>query len=95
MWTYLGTSRMMCPDKGEGVVLMKRIGAAKFKEQCLALLDQLDAEGLVITKRGKPVARVLPYESQEGDLIGSLRHKLKVKGDVFTTGLRWDAHDQS
>ena len=74
---------------------MKRIGAAKFKEQCLALLDQLDAEGLVITKRGKPVARVLPYESQEGDLIGSLRHKLKVKGDVFTTGLRWDADDQS
>ena len=74
---------------------MKRIGAAKFKEQCLALLDQLDAEGLVITKRGKPVARVLPYESQEGDLIGSLRHKLKVKGDVFTTGLRWDAHGQS
>ena len=43
---------------------MKRIGAAKFKEQCLALLDQLDAEGLVITKRGKPVARVLPYESR-------------------------------
>ena len=74
---------------------MKRIGAAKFKEQCLALLDQLDAEGLVVTKRGKPVARVLPYDSGEEDLIGSLRHKLKVKGDVFTTGLRWDADDQS
>ncbi len=74
---------------------MKRIGAAKFKEQCLALLDQLDAEGLVITKRGKPVARVLPYDSGEADLIGSLRHKLKVRGDVFTTGLRWDADDQS
>ena len=74
---------------------MKRIGAAKFKEQCLALLDQLDAEGLVVTKRGKPVARVLPYESQEGDLIGSLRNKLKVKGNIFTTGLRWDADDQS
>ena len=74
---------------------MKRIGAAKFKEQCLALLDQLDAGGLVVTKRGKPVARVLPYDSGEGDLIGSLRHKLKVKGDVFTTGLRWDADDQS
>ena len=74
---------------------MKRIGAAKFKEQCLALLDQLDAEGLVVTKRGRPVARVLPYESQEGDLIGSLRNKLKVKGNIFTTGLRWDADDQS
>ena len=74
---------------------MKTIGAAKFKEQCLALLDQLDAEGLVVTKRGKPVARVLPYESGDSDLIGSLKHKLKVKGDVFTTGLRWDADDQS
>ena len=73
---------------------MKRIGAAKFKEQCLALLDQLDAEGLVVTKRGKPVARVLPYDSGEADLIGSLRHKLKVRGDVFTTGLRWDADGQ-
>ncbi len=74
---------------------MKRIGAAKFKEQCLALLDQLDADGLVVTKRGKPVARVLPYDSGQADLIGSLRHKLKVRGDVFTTGLRWDADGQS
>ena len=62
---------------------MKRIGAAKFKEQCLALLDQLDADGLVVTKRGKPVARVLPYDSGEADLIGSLRNKLKVKGGYF------------
>ena len=73
---------------------MKQIGAAKFKEQCLALLDQLDAEGLVVTKRGKPVARVLPYDSP-ADLIGSLRGKLRVKGDIFTTGVQWDADAQS
>ena len=36
---------------------MKTIGAAKFKENCLALLDQLDPDGLVVTKRGRPVAR--------------------------------------
>ena len=74
---------------------MKRIGAAKFKEQWLALLDTLDAEGLVVTKRGKPVARVLPYDSGDSELIGSLKGKLKVRGDVFTTGLRWDADGQS
>ena len=74
---------------------MKRIGAAKFKEQCLALLDTLDAEGLVVTKRGKPVARVLPYDSGDSELIGSLKDKLKMRGDVFTTGLRWDADGQS
>ena len=64
---------------------MKKIEVAKFKEQCLALLDQLDADGLIVTKDGKPVARVIPYESQDADLIGSLRHKVKVKGEVFTT----------
>ena len=73
---------------------MKEIGAAKFKEQCLALLDQLDADGLIVTKRGKPVARVVPYDSQEADLIGSLRHKIEVRGDLSTTGLRWDADAQ-
>ncbi len=70
---------------------MKTIEEVKFKEQCLALLDHLDAEGLVITKHGKPVARVIPFEQQEADLIGSLRHKIKVTGDIDSTGLRWDA----
>ena len=70
---------------------MRTIGAAKFREQCLALLDQLDDDGLVVTKHGKPVARVLPYNRTDADLIGSLRHKVKVRGDVLTTGLRWDA----
>lgn len=73
---------------------MKEIGAAKFKEQCLALLDQLDAHGLTVTKHGKPIARVVPYETQDADLIGSLQHKVKVKGDMFTTGLRWGADAQ-
>ena len=40
---------------------MKQIPAAKFKEQCLALLDQVDAEGLVITKRGKPKAEAMRF----------------------------------
>jgi len=74
---------------------MKTIGAAKFKEQCLALLDRLDAEGLIVTKHGKPVARVLPFETRSAALIGSLRHKVKIQGDILTTGLRWDADAQS
>ena len=73
---------------------MKMIEAGKFKEQCLALLDHLDAEGLIVTKHGKPVARVVPYTSHAADLIGSLRHKVKVNGDVFTTGLQWGAYAQ-
>ena len=74
---------------------MKEIGAAKFKEQCLALLDQLDSDGLIVTKHGKPVARVIPYGTQDADLIGSLRHKVRIRGDLFTTGIRWDANAES
>ena len=71
-----------------GRAVVKEIEAAKFKEQCLALLDQLDADSLIVTKRGKPVARVLPCESESVDLIGSLRHKIEVRGNLLATG-RW------
>ena len=70
---------------------MREIGAAKFKEQCLALLDHLDPDGLIITKHGKPV---VPYGSDGADLIGSLRHKMTIRGDLFTTGAVWDADAQ-
>jgi antitoxin (DNA-binding transcriptional repressor) of toxin-antitoxin stability system len=70
---------------------MKTIGAAKFKEKCLALLDNLDPEGLVITKHGKPVARIIRYERQSASLIGSLESKIEVVGDVSSTGLTWHA----
>lgn len=71
------------------------IGAAKFKEQCLALLDKLDAQGLVITKHGRPVARIIPYPDNPGALIGCLKGKISVDGDLLSTGLSWDANDQS
>jgi len=70
---------------------MKTLGAAKFKEQCLALLDQLDPEGLVITKHGKPVAKLIPYERQSASLIGSLKGKIEIRADVLTTGASWNA----
>ena len=74
---------------------MKTIGAAKFKERCLALLDDLDQDGLVITKRGKPVACLLPFERQHAELIGSLRQKVKIRGDLLSTGIEWDAGAES
>ena len=70
---------------------MKTVGAAKFKEQCLSLLDQLEEEGLVVTKHGKPVAKVIPFASSASDLIGSLSDKITIKGDLLSTGLKWNA----
>jgi antitoxin (DNA-binding transcriptional repressor) of toxin-antitoxin stability system len=66
---------------------MRRICASKFKEQCLSLLDDLGEEGIVITKRGKPVAKVIPICSGCAALIGSMKGKLKIKGDLLSTGV--------
>lgn len=67
------------------------ISASKFKEQCLSLLDHLDPDGIVVTKHGKPVARVIPVDSGCAVLIGSMKGKIKVSGDVFSTGIDWNA----
>jgi prevent-host-death family protein len=72
-------------------VSMKEIPAAKFKEQCLALLDRVGPEGLVITKRGRPVARLLPVQNSSAALIGSLRERVAIHGDILSTGLKWNA----
>jgi antitoxin (DNA-binding transcriptional repressor) of toxin-antitoxin stability system len=69
---------------------MTRIGAAKFKEQCLALLDHLGPDGLVITKHGRPVARVLPYDDDPARLIGALKGRIRIDGDLLSTGVKWD-----
>jgi len=74
---------------------VKTIGAAKFKEQCLALLKNLTPDGLIITKHGKPVARVIPYTQPPANLIGSLRNKIEIEGDILSTGIAWDADAQS
>ncbi len=75
------------------ILAMKRIAAAKFKEQCLSLLDHLDPEGIVVTKHGKPVARVIPMERASADLIGALQDQIRIQGDITSTGLTWDAGD--
>ena len=70
---------------------MQQINASKFKQQCLSLLDDLGAEGIVITKRGKPVAKVIPIGSGCAALIGSMKGKLNIKGNLLSTGVRWNA----
>jgi prevent-host-death family protein len=70
---------------------MKQIPAAQFKAQCLALLDRVDDEGIVITKRGRPVAKLIPIRSESRELIGALKGRVKIKGDILTTATKWGA----
>jgi antitoxin (DNA-binding transcriptional repressor) of toxin-antitoxin stability system len=59
---------------------MRKINASEFKAKCLAILDEISntGEGLVILKRGRPVAHVIPaVEKKEKypqeDLLGSVK----------------------
>ncbi len=70
---------------------MKSITAGKFKDRCLKIMDSVarTRTPVIVTKRGRPVVRVLPYVESEGeDLSGSI---LKESGDPFNTGEKWNA----
>jgi antitoxin (DNA-binding transcriptional repressor) of toxin-antitoxin stability system len=70
----------------------KTISASEFKAKCLQIFDELDAEGIVIEKRGKPVAKVIPVgRADNSSLIGSMKGSIKISGDIFSTGLKWRA----
>lgn len=71
---------------------LKELSASEFKARCLKILDELEPQGVVVTKRGRPVAKVIPLRTaQNADLIGCMKGKVKIKGNVFSTGIKWHA----
>ena len=68
---------------------MKKMAAGSFKANCLAVMDEVQAkhEIVVITKRGKPVAKLVPVEPQRDDIFGFLRGKVTITGDVVSPAL--------
>jgi antitoxin (DNA-binding transcriptional repressor) of toxin-antitoxin stability system len=70
---------------------MKSLNVSEFREQCLALFEHLPAEGVEVTKRGVPIARVLPVRKDNGDLIGSMAGVFEITGHIFSTDEKWDA----
>lgn len=69
---------------------MKSIAAGKFKNSCLKTLDDVAATKtpIVITKRGRPVAKLVPYvpPARKKGLAGSV---LKESGDPFSSAEGW------
>ena len=63
---------------------MKKIAAAEFKARCLTLMDDVRStrEPIIITKRGKPVAKLVPADEPEREFIGRLKGIIKIVGDI-------------
>jgi len=62
----------------------KTIPAGVFKARCLAIMDEVAAkrQAVIITKRGKPVAKLVPVEKEKDDIFGFLKGKITVHGDI-------------
>jgi prevent-host-death family protein len=68
---------------------MKTIPAGAFKAQCLAIMDEVQArrETVVITKHGKPVAKLVPAGEESDEIYNFLRGKGKITGDVLAPAI--------
>jgi len=66
----------------------KTIPASQFKARCLAIMDEVQGkrETVVITKRGKPVAKLVPVEQEKDDIFGFMKGKgtVEIKGDIVS-----------
>ena len=73
---------------------MTKIAAGEFKAKCLALLDEVANHRLelVVTKRGKPVAKLVPIATEKPLVIGRMAGSIQITGDIVSsTGEIWDA----
>ncbi len=62
----------------------KFIAAAEFKANCLRLMDEVaqQRQPIIITKRGKPVAKLVPVDEGGIDLFGRMAGSIKICGDI-------------
>lgn len=71
------------------------IAAGEFKTHCLRLMDEVDRKhcSFVITKHGKPVAKLVPVDEEPAvPVFGYLKGRARITGDITaSTGETWNA----
>ena len=81
----------MVTESHDGARTMK---ASEFKARCLALMDEIAESGeeIIITKRGKPVARLAPCEDKPTSWFGRDRDGIVIHGDIIEPiDVEWEA----
>ncbi|HEV2350553.1 MAG TPA: type II toxin-antitoxin system Phd/YefM family antitoxin [Terriglobia bacterium] len=63
---------------------MKTIAAGKFKATCLKIMDDVSAtrEPVLITKNGRPVAKLVPADEKSSNILGCLSDVMEIVGDI-------------
>jgi prevent-host-death family protein len=65
---------------------MKKMAAGAFKVHCLRVMDEVQSrrESVLITKRGKPVAKLVPVEQEKDNIFGFLKGEGRIVGDIVS-----------
>ncbi len=63
---------------------MKKIPAGEFKARCLKIMEEVRTyrTPVVITKKGRPVAKLVPSDEEAADLFGCMAGTAEIVGDV-------------
>jgi prevent-host-death family protein len=63
---------------------MKTVPAGEFKARCLRIMEEVRVKRVtvVITKKGRPVAKLVPADDEADEVFGRLRGVLEITGDV-------------
>lgn len=72
------------------------IPAGEFKAKCLSLIDLVQAkeQEVVITKHGKPLARLVPYKQKPRSLFGAMKAKMVIHGDIVEPlDISWEVNE--
>ena len=73
---------------------LRTIKASEFKAKCLKLMDEVaeNGEEIVITKNGRPTARLVPYREKPKNWFGRDRDIIRITGDIVSPiDVEWDA----
>ena len=80
------SSAVYTSDARAAAGLSREVSAGEFKARCLALMNEVRDRGgeYVITKRGVPVAKLVPVLTEKRPLLGSMKGTVKVLGDIVS-----------
>ena len=64
----------------------RTIKASEFKAKCLKLMEEVAESGeeIIITKNGRPTARLVPYRTKFEEFFGADKGKLEILGDIIS-----------
>lgn len=80
------------PDKAK--TQFRSIGVSEFRERCSKLIDDVTASGdeIIITKRGRPLARLISFRALPESLFGIDKRNMRILGDIVEPlDVEWEA----